>query len=219
MGFLAVANAYTMRVCLSVAIVDMVATNTSAESKLLSTFNNSVNEITRCFSWNEETQGIILSSFFWGYVITQVPGGLLAEKIGGKHLIGFGILATSIFTLLSPIAAHLGGAKSLITIRILEGLGENKGDNMDKESHTENLLTRAIDYSSQIGTVVGMALSGNVAQRWGWEAVFYLFGALGIVWYILWLIFCYDDPSQHPFITNSEVLELSEHLEKQGMKS
>ncbi|KAG8223305.1 hypothetical protein J437_LFUL001179 [Ladona fulva] len=46
MGFLAVANAYTMRVCLSVAIVDMVATNTSAESKLLSTFNNSVNEIT-----------------------------------------------------------------------------------------------------------------------------------------------------------------------------
>lgn len=26
------------------------------------------------FNWTGEEQGIILGSFFWGYVITQVPG-------------------------------------------------------------------------------------------------------------------------------------------------
>ena len=30
--------------------------------------------------------------FFYGYVLTQVPGGRLAEKVGGKWLFGGGVL-------------------------------------------------------------------------------------------------------------------------------
>ena len=32
------------------------------------------------FDWTPETIGIIDSSFFWGYLITQIPGGFLAAK-------------------------------------------------------------------------------------------------------------------------------------------
>ena len=39
------------------------------------------------FNWNEETQGYVLGSFFYGYILTQVPGGWLASKFGGKKLI------------------------------------------------------------------------------------------------------------------------------------
>lgn len=67
---------------------------------------------------------MILSSFFWGYVITHLPGGLLAEKFGGKYALGLGILSTAIFTLLTPLAATEGGAGWLIAVRFLEGLGE-----------------------------------------------------------------------------------------------
>ena len=34
--------------------------------------------------WDPVTAGLIQSSFFWGYLLTQVLGGVLATKYGGK---------------------------------------------------------------------------------------------------------------------------------------
>ena len=67
--------------------------------------------------------GIILSSFFYGYIFTQIPGGYLAARFGGKNLYGGGILMTALFTLLTPLAAR-GNMYMLIAIRVLEGLFE-----------------------------------------------------------------------------------------------
>jgi len=64
-----------------------------------------------------------LGSFFFGYVLTQVPGGRLSEKYGGKTIFGWGIFLTSLFTVLSPPAAYMGEG-AFIFIRILEGLSE-----------------------------------------------------------------------------------------------
>lgn len=75
------------------------------------------------YSWDADTQGWILGSFFYGYIITQIPGGYFARKIGGKLLLGFGILGTAVFTLFTPLAADLG-VGYLIAVRALEGLGE-----------------------------------------------------------------------------------------------
>ena len=67
--------------------------------------------------------GIVLSAFFYGYIITQIPGGCLALKFGGKNLFGLGILSTAVFTLLTPVAARAGVAL-LVALRILIGLCE-----------------------------------------------------------------------------------------------
>lgn len=75
------------------------------------------------YDWDSETQGWILGSFFYGYIVTQIPGGYLARKYGAKWLLGFGILGTVIFTLLTPVAADMG-AGYLIAVRVLEGIGE-----------------------------------------------------------------------------------------------
>ena len=67
--------------------------------------------------------GLILGSFFFGYVITQLPGGWLGTRFGGKYLLGLGVLCTSVLTIFTPLAArHSVGM--LILVRILEGLGE-----------------------------------------------------------------------------------------------
>lgn len=76
------------------------------------------------FEWDEATQGLILSAFFYGYVITHIPGGIIAEKFGGKYSLGLGILSTAVLTLLTPIVVESGGAPALIALRALEGLGE-----------------------------------------------------------------------------------------------
>lgn len=57
------------------------------------------------YDWSEALQGVILSAFFWGYVITHIPGGILAEKFGGKWALSLGILSTAIFTLLTPLVS------------------------------------------------------------------------------------------------------------------
>lgn len=75
------------------------------------------------FDWDGEDQGIILGAFFWGYVVTQVPGGMLAERIGGKWPFGIGMLITALFSLLTPWAARTGKGM-LIVVRVIQGLGE-----------------------------------------------------------------------------------------------
>lgn len=75
------------------------------------------------FDWDEAKQGIVLGSFFYGYVLTQVPGGRLAELFGGKLVYGIGVLVTAVFTFLSPIAARIN-FPFFIVVRVLEGMGE-----------------------------------------------------------------------------------------------
>ena len=82
---------------------------------------------TETFDWDEKIQSQILGAFFYGYVITQIPGGLLAARFGGKWLFGIGVLCTSVFTLLTPLAAEAGEGW-LFATRFLEGVGEVSGN-------------------------------------------------------------------------------------------
>lgn len=67
--------------------------------------------------------GIILSSFFYGYLLTQIPGGWLSMKYGGKIVLGLGVLGTCILTIVTPFAAR-ASVYWLIVVRVLEGFGE-----------------------------------------------------------------------------------------------
>lgn len=58
------------------------------------------------YDWSQEQQGIILSSFYWGFVITQVPGALLSQRYGGKYVMMFGILFSAICSILTPIVVQ-----------------------------------------------------------------------------------------------------------------
>ncbi len=119
MGFLGFVNVYAMRVNLAVAIVTMVNNTAVAGNSTNSTDDgtcpaplvpmNSTDhgDQNGPFNWDEKAQGIVLGCFFYGYVLTQLPGGRLAEIIGGKWIFGCGILLTSIFTLLMPAAAKI----------------------------------------------------------------------------------------------------------------
>jgi len=99
--FLSVFICYIDRVNISIAIIPM------AEE----------------LDWNMQTQGLVLSSFFVGYLLLQIVGGRLADRYGGKVVLGIGVLLWSIFTLLTPPAAALG-ITILIMARIAMGMSE-----------------------------------------------------------------------------------------------
>ena len=75
------------------------------------------------FYCNFVSTGLILGSFFYGYIVTQLPGGWLGARFGGKYLMGFGVLCPAVLTLFTPLAAR-HSVEMLILVRILEGLGE-----------------------------------------------------------------------------------------------
>jgi ACS family sodium-dependent inorganic phosphate cotransporter len=54
------------------------------------------------------------------------------------------------------------------------------------------------------GTVVAMPASGLLAAAYGWESVFYVFGAIGCVWLVLWMIIVRRSPEEDPWISEEE---------------
>lgn len=63
------------------------------------------------FEWDEEVKSLILSSFFWGYIVTQIPAGQMAKRFGPKVLLSCSFGLCSVFAMLTHLAAHYGGWK------------------------------------------------------------------------------------------------------------
>lgn len=53
-------------------------------------------------------QGVVLSSFFWGNIVSQIPSGLLVQKFGAKHVLLISTLLASAILLLTPLAVDYG---------------------------------------------------------------------------------------------------------------
>lgn len=236
MGFFGFINCYTLRVNLSVAIVAMVNTTYLDELEAAAAADDNANvtlvdvcavegdntthaveEIPGPFNWNMKTQGLLLGAFFYGYTTTQILGGTLAQKIGGKMLFLFGIAWTAALTLLLPILTTVGGIPAIFVLRFLMGMGEavtfpSMAAMLAKWAPPleRSKMTTFIFAGGQIGTVFGMPISGLLCDRFGWESVFYFFGAAGLVWAVMWFFLIYNSPAVHPRIS----IEECEYIEK-----
>lgn len=71
--------------------------------------------------WTKTLQGTILGSFFWGYLVGQIPAGWLATRFGGKWIFGVTMLISSICTLLTPVLAQ-ASEYALIFVRVVLGV-------------------------------------------------------------------------------------------------
>ncbi|XP_028043806.1 putative inorganic phosphate cotransporter [Bombyx mandarina] len=230
MGLMGVCNAYTMRVCLNLAITQMVNKTITNETHAIDPYACSSGDVTgneteipkpyAIFNWNETTQGLILGGFYFGYAATQVPGGYLAEKYGGKWTLGLGLLSTALFTFLTPFVTRLGGATWLFILRVLQGMGE--GPTMPAlmimlarwVPPNERSFQGALVFGgAQIGNIFGSYMSGILlANGANWAYVFYFFGGFGILWFILWSFLCYSTPNSHPYISKKELAYLNKKV-------
>lgn len=74
------------------------------------------------FEWGEEVKGVILSSYFFGYLVSQVPGGRAAEVFSAKWILFASVALNIVPTLLTPPAAMMHWSV-LVLLRIIEGVG------------------------------------------------------------------------------------------------
>ncbi|RZC61948.1 hypothetical protein C5167_023708 [Papaver somniferum] len=146
------------------------------------------------FGWNSSTAGLVQSSFFWGYALSQLPGGWLAKLFGGRKVLEVGVLMWSLATICVPFAA--GFMPALVLSRILVGIGEGvspsaatdliaRQDTSTYMSIPTEERSRAVAFvfgGLSVGSVAGLILAPPLIQTYGWESVFYLFGFFGVVW-------------------------------------
>ncbi|KAM9018777.1 sialin isoform 4-T4 [Ara ararauna] len=63
----------------------------------------------------------------------------------------------------------------------------------------------SISYAgAQLGTVVSLPLSGLICYYMNWIYVFYIFGALGVLWWFFWMWLVSDTPETHRSISHAE---------------
>ena len=163
------------------------------------------------FGWSISTQGLILSMFYVGYLLMQIAGGRLADRFGGKIVLGIGVLIWSIFTLITPYAAFMG-LFALYIARIGMGLGEavtfpsiyslvTRWIPADEKSKAIALNASGIP----IGTVFALIVTPLLVSYLGWQWAFYLFGLVGVIWFIAWQKFVSTTPEEHPRISAQEL--------------
>ncbi len=144
------------------------------------------------YGWSETTKGYVLSSFFVGYLALMAVSGALANRYGGRIVLGVAVLWWSLFTALTPPAAALGFG-ALIAARIALGLGEAAvfpaSINMVGRWVPAESRSRAVALFSSglsIGTMVSLPATGWLVNDFGWPTPFYAFGAVGLVWAWFW---------------------------------
>uniref|UniRef100_A0A8D9FAW6 Sialin n=2 Tax=Cacopsylla melanoneura TaxID=428564 RepID=A0A8D9FAW6_9HEMI len=161
------------------------------------------------FLWDSHIQNFVLGSFFWLHWTSQIPGGILARTLGTKTVFGLSNLAMFIISFMLPAAAYWDH-KALAALRVVQGLiGGLAWPSMHYlVAHWIPPNERSIFMTSYLGSSFGLALSyplcGFVIDLLGWEAAFYITGAIGVVWYLVWMYMVYDTPDQHPRISVDE---------------
>lgn len=153
--------------------------------------NYAVVSITGDLQLDASSTGIILSAFFLGYAIMQIPGGWLADKFGAKRVLLMAVITWSIFTGLTAIAWSL---TAMIVIRFLFGIGEGgfqpSSSKIIATIFPKEERGRAMSIMLTSGGIVSLIvplLAAYLLGTIGWRMMFIIIGAIGaIIAFIYW---------------------------------
>ncbi|MBF6571562.1 MAG: ACS family MFS transporter [Candidatus Binataceae bacterium] len=161
--------------------------------------------------YGPETQGLVLSAFFWGYIWLQMLGGWLADRYGGKRVLMAGVATWSLATALTPVAASIS-FDALLAARVILGAGEALNFPAVHSIAarwtvaTERARAISLHFSGLcLGTMIALLVSPAIVLTLGWPSVFYLSGGLGIVWLALWQLKAANAPENCSGVSSHEM--------------
>jgi ACS family sodium-dependent inorganic phosphate cotransporter len=142
------------------------------------------------FGWSPSVAGLVQSAFFWGYIISQLPGGYLTSKHSGRRVMPAGVAMWSLATAAVPLLA--GTVPGLCVSRAAVGLGEAVAPSAATDmvsrvvpSNERSTAVSVVFGGLHVGSILGLLAAPYLITNFGWETVFVVFGAAGLVW-VLW---------------------------------
>ena len=162
------------------------------------------------FGWSNTQQGLLVGSFCIGYTVSQFPAALAMEWLGPSRVFLAVLLISSIFTILTPLAAEIS-FELAVMCRVCVGISQGPvyPALVSLLAVWAPPLERAglvgVSFSgSYLGTVSGFFLATLVLISIGWRAVFYCTGGLGIALAIVWPLLAANSPMSDSRIHTAE---------------
>ena len=172
--------------------------------------------IAKEFGLNHVQLGYVLSAFSWAYVIGQIPGGMLLDRVGTKTMYGVTLILWSIATILVGFVGHVTTDLSvalglLFALRFALGLIEapsfpanNRVTVMWFPKDERGFATSLFASASYFAVAVFSPLAGWLTAKYGWPAPFFVLGLIGIASWWLWSAVMYE-PRKHPRVSQGEI--------------
>ncbi|MBM4256151.1 MAG: MFS transporter [Deltaproteobacteria bacterium] len=159
--------------------------------------------------WDKAQFGLVFSAFLVGYALLQIPGGMIADRWGGRKVLAIAFCGFSLFTALTPLGEStfvllmlmrfFVGAFESVTIPALTSL------NSRWIPRAEFARAQTLSLSGlTIGQMIAYPLTTWIILHWSWQVVFYVNAVLGFIWAFAWLRYATDTPETHPHISAEE---------------
>jgi len=179
-------------------------------------------EITRDLGLTREQMGSVFSAFALAYALFEIPGGYLGDRMGPRRVLMRIVIWWSFFTAATGWAWNF---VSMLITRFMFGAGEaGCFPNLTKSFTTwlppeERVRAQGILWmSARWGGAFTPPLAAAVMNLISWRHAFELFGALGVVWAILFFIWYRDNPRDNKSVNPAELrmIEENQHLSSHG---
>lgn len=166
------------------------------------------------FELTNTQTGIIISLFFAGYGLFQIPAGFIVKKTGIRTAYMLGMIFTSVFTFLM---GRVDSALHLKMLRVLVGISEAPVV-ISSTATINNWFP-----SKEKGTATGIFLAGSkfgpflvppicawILLNYDWRHIFIFFSIPGVILGILWFILVRNSPAESRFVNEAELRHINE---------
>lgn len=155
----------------------------------------------------------VLNAFILSYGLFEIPTGAMGDRQGHRRVL------TRIVVWWSAFTAATGAAWNftvLVIARFLFGAGEagaypnmsgviSRWFPLAERARAQGIVWGASRVGGALSPLIVVPLMAFV----GWRGAFYVFGAVGIVWGIIWYLWYRDHPSRQPGVSQAELDEIT----------
>jgi D-galactonate transporter len=178
--------------------------------------------ISKEFGFDKVTMGVIFSAFVWAYAMFQVPGGWLGDRFGARNVL---TIIVSYWSIMTAATAAATGAVSFVIIRFLFGVGEagafpgaTRAMQLWYPAQERGFVQGITHSASRLGAAIAPPIVVLIMTTLGWQWVFYICGAVGIVWSALWYVAYRNFPEEHALVNRAELEHIRGTDEKGNIK-
>ena len=179
-----------------------------------------ISTMVKDLAMDDKMRGVVAGIFFYGYVLLQIPGGILASRWSARKTISVCLISWGVF------AVGCGLAKTYHQfefMRFMLGLSESA-----IFPATTVLLTQWFPRAERaranslwllcqpLALVAAAPITGSLLDLYGWKTMLILEGGLPFIWLPIWWFFIRDHPSEVKWISEKERTELEKTLHEEN---
>jgi sugar phosphate permease len=169
-------------------------------------------EIAGQLGLSRTAMALVFSAFTWAYAIGQIPAGFLGDRFGPKKVL---LVIMPWWAIAAAMTGGAFGLGSLFTARFLLGLGEagafpvaSRGMQLWFPRAERGRIQGITHFFSRFAVAITPFVAAMIMLAFGWHAIFYIFGSLGILWSAAFYFYYRNQPEEHSGVNQAELAQI-----------